>query len=226
VTLKALLFDFDGLIADTEMPVYLSWQALYREYEVELPFKDWLRCIGADFGPDTFDPVANLEAELGRKLDWKTVGPRRRAIEMPLIDRLLPLPGVEELLAPARAAGIRLAVASSSPHAWVDGHLRRLGLFERFDAVICEEDVEKIKPAPDLFLKAAATLGVQPAEAVVLEDSPHGIAAARDAGMFSVAVPNELTRHLDTSQASLRIESLAELPLARLQAALGANHHG
>ncbi len=75
----------------------------------------------------------------------------------------------------------------------MDGHLRRLGLFERFDAVICEEDVEKIKPAPDLFLKAAATLGVAPAEAVGLEDSPHSLAAAASAGMFSVAVPNELT---------------------------------
>jgi HAD superfamily hydrolase (TIGR01509 family) len=224
VTLKALLFDFDGLIADTEMPVYLSWQALYREYEVELPFKDWLRCIGADFGPDTFDPVATLEAELGRTLDWETVGPRRRAIEMHLIERILPLPGVEELIDTARAAGIKLAVASSSPHAWVDGHLRRLGLFERFDAVICEEDVEKIKPAPDLFLKAAATLGVAPAEAVVLEDSPHGLAAAASAGMFSVAVPNELTRHLDTSQANLRVATLGDLSLERLQAAMTANH--
>ncbi len=207
------------------MPVYLSWQALYREYEVELPFQDWLRCIGADFGPDTFDPVATLEAELGRSLDWETIEPHRRAIEMHLIERILPLPGVEELIDTARAAGIRLAVASSSPHSWVDRQLSRLGLFERFDAVICSEDVERIKPAPDLFLKAATTLGVQPAEAVVLEDSPHGITAARDAGMFSVAVPNELTRHLDTSQANLRVGSLAELSLARLQAAFGSNHH-
>ena len=98
-----------------------------------------------------------------------------------------------------------------------------MGLLTAFDTVVCADDVPRVKPAPDLFLKAAERLNVQPAEAAVLEDSPHGLTAARTAGIFCVAVPNTLTRHQDTSHANLRVESMADLTLAGLQAAFAAN---
>lgn len=225
MTLKALIFDFDGLIADTEMSVYLSWQELYRAYGHELPLAEWLRCIGSDYGPDTFDPFKALEAFTGGPIDWEVVNAERRTREAALNASLTPLPGVEALIAQARAAGLKLGVGSSSSHKWVDTHLRHLGLWDRFDTVVCSDDVTQVKPAPDLFLKVAERLGVQPGEVVVLEDSPHGLTAARTAGIFCVAVPNTLTRHLDTSHANLHVDSMADLTLAGLQAAFAANGH-
>ncbi len=131
-----------------------------------------------------------------------------------------PMAGVVDLLDDARAHGIRLGIGSSSPHSWVDLHLKRLGLFDRFSVVICEDDVASVKPAPDLFIKAAESLQVAPRNAVVLEDSPHGIVAAGKAGIAGVAVPNELTRHLDFNGAMMRVASIAELSVDILDRAL------
>ncbi len=218
--LQALIFDFDGLIVDTETAVLQSWEALYADHGQALPLEEWLKCIGADYGPDTFDPFAYLEARVNGPLDWEALQARRRARELAILEGMAPLPGVTALLDDAQAHGVRLAIGSSSPHAWVDTHLARLGLLERFEAVICADDVARIKPAPDLFLKAAAALDVPPEGAVVLEDSPHGIQAARTAGIFAVAVPNDLTHRLDFSAASMRVQSLAELSVDLLNRAL------
>ncbi|MBN2472044.1 MAG: HAD family hydrolase [Anaerolineae bacterium] len=218
--LQALIFDFDGLIMDTETPVLQSWQALYADYGQELPVSEWLKCIGAEYGPDTFDPFAYLEARVDGPLDWEALQARRRARELEIVAGLAPLPGVTALLDDAQAHGIRLAIGSSSPHKWVDAHLARLGLLDRFEVVICADDVAQVKPAPDLFLKAAGALDVPVSGAVVLEDSPHGIQAARTAGIFSVAVPNDLTHRLDFSQANMRVQSLAELSVDLLNRAL------
>jgi beta-phosphoglucomutase-like phosphatase (HAD superfamily) len=109
--------------------------------------------------------------------------------------------------------GLKLAVASSSRRAWVEGHLERLGLLSYFQVIRTKEDVALTKPDPALFLRAAEGLGVPPRETIVLEDSQNGVRAARFAGAFTVAVPNALTRHLDLSQANLLLESLGDLPL-------------
>jgi HAD superfamily hydrolase (TIGR01509 family) len=222
--LQAIIFDFDGLIIDTEQSVLASWQGLYREFGHEVPVDQWLKAIGTGYGPHSFDPYQDLEHRLGEALDWDAIKPRRYAAEIAVADTLPPLPGVLALLDDAQAHGVRLAVASSSYHKWVDRHLERLGLRPRFDAVICADDVARIKPFPDLFLKAVEVLGVTAAGTVVLEDSPHGIHAAREAGIFSVAAPNDLTRRLDLSQASMRVQSLAELSVDLLDRALSANH--
>ena len=138
--------------------------------------------------------------------------------------RLQPiLPGVTRLIAEAEAAGVRLAIGSSSDRQWVDGHLRRLGLYDHFDAIICADDVARVKPEPDLFLKAAEAVGAPPKAVIVLEDSPHGAAAARYAGMFCVIVPNKLTRRMNFSAADMLVNSLADVTLADLEAAL-ADH--
>jgi len=129
--------------------------------------------------------------------------------------RSAPRPGAVDWIASARRLGLPLAVASSSPHSWVDGHLTRLGLFGLFDAVICSDDVPpgRTKPNPDLFLRAAEILNVQPGECLVLEDSPNGVRAGRAAGCFVIAVPNPMTALLPFDGQDLRLESLAELSL-------------
>jgi HAD superfamily hydrolase (TIGR01509 family) len=130
------------------------------------------------------------------------------------------LPGVVDILNAARDHRLGLAVASSSPHSWVDSHLSRLGLFDRFDRIICADDVPagRTKPNPDLFLKALDALGARADEAVVFEDSPNGVKAARAAGIFVVAAPNPVTALLEFDGENLRIDSLANLPLPQLMA--------
>lgn len=222
--LEAIIFDFDGLICDTEMPVMQSWQALYREYGLELSIQDWVKCIGTDYSEDTFDPYADLSAQVMQPIDWEVVKPRRYAKELAIVNESPALPGVVALLAEAQANKVKIAVGSSSPHEWVDYHLDRLQLTGYFNTVICADDVARVKPAPDLFRKAAETLQVAPENAVVLEDSPHGVAAAGQLGIFSVAVPNKLTRYLDFNGAGMKVGSIAELSVDLLDRAL-RNHH-
>jgi putative hydrolase of the HAD superfamily len=125
-----------------------------------------------------------------------------------------------DYIADARRLGLRLAVASSSSRAWVLGHLQRLGIEAHWDVVRCREDVARTKPAPDLYLAVIAALGMAPQEALALEDSANGIAAAKDAGLRCVAVPNALTAGMDLGRADARLVSLAETPLESLLALL------
>jgi len=126
------------------------------------------------------------------------------------------LPGVVAALDEARRLGLRLGMASSSSRAWVSGHLTRLGLLDYFEVLRCAEDVEAVKPDPALYRAALEGLGLAPHEAIAIEDSAHGVLAAKRAGLYCVAVPNVVTRGLDFSQADRVLKSLDEVPLAEL----------
>lgn len=215
---SALIFDFDGLIADTETPDYVAWQEIYADYGCPLPLELWALNIGSGH---LFDPYAHLELSLGRSLEREALRARVRGRFSELLGTLAPLPGVLDYLAAAPALGLRVAIASSSPMAWVHGHLGQLGLRERFEVICTADDVARTKPEPDLYLAAARRLGVDPAAAVALEDSPNGVRAAQAAGMRCVAVPNAVTRLMDLSHADLILPSLAELPLTELLTRLG-----
>ena len=213
--IKALIFDFDGLILDTETPELLVWQKVYREHGQELTAQTWGQIVGG-MAASSFEPASHLAALTGNSLD--TAGLKARVHEESLaqIHRQPPLPGVRELIDDARRRGLKLAVASSSPHEWVDGHLTRLGLFSSFDVIKAREDVRHTKPEPDLFLAVLSALAVQPGEAVVLEDSPNGVMAATRAGIYVVAVPNPLTAQLEFDSEDLRLSSLKEVSLPEL----------
>jgi HAD superfamily hydrolase (TIGR01509 family) len=215
--IKALIFDFDGLILDTETPELEAWQAVYHEHGHELSAQTWGQIVGGT-AASTFNPATHLENLSGRKLDHASLHERVRTDSLAIIHRDKPRPGVEAILRAAKSRGLKLAVASSSPHAWVDGHLTRIGLFGFFDAVKCSEDVRHTKPFPDLFLAALEALGVQASEAVVFEDSPNGIIAARRAGIFAVAIPNPLTAQLRFEGENLRLNSFLDMPLDALLA--------
>jgi len=217
--IRALVFDFDGLILETETPAHQSWAEIYREHGHELPMDLWHGYIGSDTG---FDPAGHLAALVGEGLDRPATQARRDARKTELIAALDVMVGVRAYVADAKRLGLRLAVASSSSRAWVLGHLERLGLRAQWDAVRTRDDVARTKPAPDLYLSAVAALGVAPVEAVAFEDSANGIAAAKDAGLLCVAVPNALTAGMDLSRADLRLTSLAETPLERVLAVLSA----
>jgi HAD superfamily hydrolase (TIGR01509 family) len=218
--IHALISDFDGLILDTEGPILRSWQEVYCSFGFELPLDLWATIVGT-YEAD-FDPYRHLEHLHGRPVDWEAIEPRRRARETELILSQPLLPGVAQYLIEAQTMSLKLGLASSSTRDWVAGHLGRLGLLNSFDVIRCKEDVERTKPDPALFLAALRALGLQPGQAIVLEDSLNGILAAKRAGIFAVAVPNPLTRHMDLSAADLLLESLAAMPLeALLRAANG-----
>jgi beta-phosphoglucomutase-like phosphatase (HAD superfamily) len=112
--------------------------------------------------------------------------------------------------------GLKVGLASSSSCSWVNGHLERLGLRNYFDILRASDDVQCTKPDPDLYLAALGALGVRVDQAFAIEDSPNGALAAKRAGLFCVAVPNELTRRLSLDHADLRLESLTDMPFERL----------
>lgn len=214
--IRALVFDFDGLILDTETPEYESWCEVYEKHGGTLSLSVWCQSIGLGAGAIRFDPYADLEAQTGRVLDRAALRVVRRARFAELVAREPVRPGVREYLNDARRLGYACAVASSSDCAWVTGHLARMGLDNYFAAVCCADHVQHTKPHPELYFAALHALGARPQEAVAFEDSPNGIAAAKAAGLFCVAVPNSLTRNLDLGAANCRLDSLADVPLSVL----------
>ena len=211
--IRAIVFDFDGLILDTEEPVYRSWLEVYQAHGEELPFDRWVQIVGST--TTGFHPQHHLEERLGRPLP-KEVLDRRigRRTEMILANELLP--GVVQRLDEARDRGLRLGVASSSTSEWVRGHLARLGILERFDCLRCRDDVAHAKPEPDLYLAVLECLGVEAEDAIAIEDSPNGVTAAKRAGLRCVATPNSITARLDLTHADVTFTSLADVTLVEL----------
>ncbi len=218
--IKALIFDFDGLILDTESPVYQSWQEIYQSYGCSLSLSKWLTCIGT---ADAFDPCANLEDQLQVSVNRDVIHEIRRERVSELMEAQSILPGVRDRISEAEKLGLKLAVASSSPRSWVVDHLSRFELETHFSTIKCAEDVENVKPDPALFLESLEDLNVGRQEAVVLEDSLNGVVAAKRAGIFCVAVPNALTQYLSLDLADLKVSSLAELSIKRLANELKSN---
>jgi HAD superfamily hydrolase (TIGR01509 family) len=222
--IQAIIFDFDGLILDTEVPEFQFWREIYQAYGCELPLTIWAAAIGTSL--DVFDAHTHLEAQLGRLLDREQIREQRRQRCAELLKAQPILPGVESYIADAKRLGMSLGVASSSSREWVVGHLTRLGLSASFDCIKCSDDVPRVKPDPVLYQAVLEALGLRADEAIALEDSPNGIAAAKRAGLFCIAVPNLLTCQLPLGQADLQLRSLAELPLQQLLEQLQQNSGG
>jgi len=215
--IKAIVFDFDGLILDTEGPEFQSWQEIYQAHGCALTLEKWAECIGT---ADAFDPYDLLEERLDRPIDRAAIRARHRARQAELMAGQAVLPGVERTIHEAQAMGLKLGIASSSTREWVTGYLDRFGLRGHFSSLKCADDVALTKPDPALYVLSVQALGVAAHEAVALEDSPNGVLAAKRAGLFCVAVPNALTRQLTFDGADVQLNSLADLPLEALLARL------
>lgn len=213
--IQALVFDFDGLILETEEPVYLSWLELYQQFGCQLSFEEWGSIIGTAHGE--FNPRKNLERCTGMIIPKDALEMRLQRETELIIGRPI-LPGVTQYLEDAKQKGLKVGLASSSTCNWVTNHLKRLGLFEYFQVIRASDDVKQTKPDPELYLSACAGLGVPANQAIAFEDSPNGVAAAKNAGMYCVAVPNVLTRRLALEQADLRLSTLEEMRLDSLLA--------
>ena len=214
--LKGLIFDFDGLIVDTEWPAFKGLQTVYARYGMGLHESTFGKIVGTHSHAEfhEYHTLANsLPAGTLAEDDFYAM---YQAEKTSLYKHMVVLPGVREMIDQAKENGLKLAIASSSPAVWVNRFLAQFGLTGLFDQVITQDLVEHVKPEPDLFLLAQEKLGLAKDEVVIFEDSNNGVIAANRAGIHVVLIPNPVTRHLDIRGESLRVSSMAELTLDQL----------
>ena len=212
--IDTLIFDFDGVIIDTETPTYAAWQEVFQSFGQSVDRAFWSGIIGG--GEKRLDTMAHLESIVGPLPDREAIRRRKRERESALIARSPVLPGVLDHLDDARRLGLKVGVASSSSREWVEGYLAERGLLEYFGAVVTRDDVHRVKPDPALYLTAVERVGAEPVSAFAIEDSLNGVTAAKRAGLLCIAVPNEMTGDMDFDQADVLLGSLAEMSLEEL----------
>lgn len=211
---KAIIFDYDGTIVDTERVVYACWREVFREHRQDLPLSEWAEVVGA--ASDAVDPFEMLESKLGRAVDREALDEFRRRMQEEMLAREPLRPGIENLVLEGKRRGVRLGVASNSPEIWVRRGLLSFNIADHFEAVCTPDDGVSPKPSPALYLLAAERLGVPPAQAIAIEDSPHGAAAALAAGLVCVVVPGELTQEHTFPPGCIRLQSLEGIGVDRL----------
>ncbi len=209
-----IIFDFDGVLVDTEWAIYQSWVQLYAREGQEISIATYSPCLGA--GYSHWNPAEHLEKLTGKKYDWEVETPARQAVLEADLARSGLMDGAAELLDWCDEQGIKLTVASSSSRRWVQGWLEHLGIYHRFAGVFTRTDGYAVKPNPALFLAAQECLGLPKEECLIVEDSENGTISAQNAGIPCVAIPNRMTESSDFSRAQFRLPSLRAL-LSELQ---------
>lgn len=189
---KAIIFDFDGTIIDTESAWYQGFITFLKEaYNYDITLQEFLTLVGTS--NENF--VHAMNAKHAKTISVETFNQEVYKIVGETADTLQPLPGVLNILQLSKNAGVPVAIASSSKRDHIVHHVRRLGLESYFDHIVCADDVAAIKPSPDLFNLALEKLGVAASEALIFEDSNHGLSAGNAATIDVVLVPNALTKH-------------------------------
>lgn len=212
--LQGILFDFDGLILDTETPIFQAWKEKFKEHGKELLLVEWAEILGKS--TDHLGPIEVFLNEFPEESKRAEITQEVKQTELELVHQKRPLPGVEDLIIKAKERGLMLGIVSSSDQDWVHSHLKRLGLMEYFDHTSCADEVEIAKPNPELYNLGLKKTGLAREKVLVLEDSPNGVLAAKRAELFCVAVPNQLTIQLpfdnDGGEPDLVLASLLEFP--------------
>jgi HAD superfamily hydrolase (TIGR01509 family) len=214
MALKGIIFDFDGLIIDTETPCCNSWVELFNQHGFQFTVDDYRKIIGT--GHHFYDPSKHLSQLISGAINPKVILDQNRIRTRQLIESQPMLPGVLEFIVAANQQGLPLAIASSSDREWIEGYLSKLSIREFFQAVCTSNDVQHVKPEPDLFLLALARLGISSSEALIFEDSPNGIKAAKSAGIPCIAIPNGITKGMDLSLATRIVDSFKNLDIQEL----------
>ncbi len=213
--LQGILFDFDGLIVDTESAIYQAWEEIHRELGLELDLGFWSKYVGKSI--EETDPVGELLDSLGDSIDRKEMKKMISQSEEKHVSQTEILPGVQELIIKANTAGLKLGIVSSSDKDWIDLHLERLGLAAYFDATATSDEVPRAKPDPMLYQLGLEKIGLKKEKVIVFEDSPNGVLAAKQAGLFCIAVPNPVTKMLqfdkNGGQPDLVLDSMTDFSL-------------
>lgn len=209
--IKAVIFDFDGLILDTETAWFESYREVLKEdHQFDLKIEDFVQCVGSD---DTV-LFSYLKENLSSSFQVEDIRGRAKNLHTLKIKEAKALAGVEQCLVDAKRKGLQIALATSSTREWVVNHLTNLNLLSYFDYLITQDDVDRIKPAPDLFLKAIEVLEIQPTEGLVFEDSLNGLIAAQKAQLKTIIIPNPVTKALPFENYHLKLSSMAEMSLS------------
>ncbi|WP_226670939.1 HAD family hydrolase [Metabacillus litoralis] len=211
--IKAIIFDFDGLILDTETHEYEVLSEIFKEHDCELPLSIWGKVIGtkSDFSPYTY-----LQEQANKVIDENRIKKQQEERFSKRIHLEKARPGVVDYLIAAKELGLKIGLASSSSYNWVSSHLKRLNLLDEFECIRTSDHVDQVKPDPALYLEAAKCLNVDPKECIAFEDSANGALAAKRAGMKCVIVPNSVTKNLDFCEVDHRLETMAAMKLQEL----------
>jgi putative hydrolase of the HAD superfamily len=209
--IKAVIFDFDGLIVDTETPLYQAYYQVFQEHGVELPVDVWSSFLGTGL-----DPYDYLRERLKAPVHLPPIEAKVQEHHDMLMQKQQLRPGVEAYLRTAKRLRLKIGLASSAQRIWVEGYVRKFHLFHYFDCILTGNNMTKAKPAPDVYQLTLRHLGVSPAQAIAFEDSLHGMNAAKSAGLRCVIVPNPVTQHLSFEGCDLRIDSMADVPLEEI----------
>lgn len=225
--IKAIIFDFDGTIIDTETAWYEALRIAYEEHGVELSLELYSQCIGTDLS--SFDPYEYLVTEKKLPIDLDQFKEHIRQQHSAFMEKEQMRDGVLDWLQKAKASGLKLGLATSSHRPWIDRHAEQLGIGDYFECIRTADNVAKVKPNPELYLQVLEGLGVAPEEAIAIEDSPNGARAAAAAGIKCIVVPNGVTRSLtfDDSELYYLAESLAKIDFdAMINGTLRLAHSG
>jgi putative hydrolase of the HAD superfamily len=210
--IKAIIFDFDGLILDTEGFWYEAYKETLAEYGFDLPLEEFAKCIGTD---DTVF-YKYLSRKIGSKINRDDIEQKAASKHTDMMKSPVAREGVKSYLDEARELGLKIGLASSSSRQWVRGFLKELALLEYFDVLKTKEDVAKVKPDPALYQEAVHALGIDPKETIAFEDSLNGLLAAKAAGLYCAIVPNEVTKQLAFQTHDLHLHSMADLSLVEV----------
>lgn len=212
--LKAIIMDFDGVIVDTEVVWYSIFQEWFqKKYQYYLSIEEFLICVGSD--SNTL--FIKLEKKLGISIDKKSFSEETVSQFIQKTCDLPPKLGVEQFIYSVKQAGLKLALATSSKDPKAKSHLTRLDLIKYFDVIVTADMVEKIKPEPDLFIKALELLSVNNTEALIVEDSLNGLIAGCNANINVLVVPNAVTKYSDFSNYFDIVESLEGIDITTLK---------
>lgn len=207
--IRAVIFDFDGTLVDTETPWYQTLCEIYEEHGSKYTYEMWGRAVGTK-GSDLY---SELERFVGKAVNRSELDSRRRVRHAELMAKSGLRPGALAYLRDAKDRGLKIGLASSSQRSWVDQYLERFGIQDYFCSILTGDDVHHVKPHPELYMKSLELLGVQPNEALSFEDSPNGARAAESANISCVVVPNESTEKLSFGAYRLRLSSMSEMDL-------------
>ncbi|MGE7764198.1 HAD family hydrolase [Peribacillus sp. NPDC096540] len=207
--IKAVIFDFDGLILDTETAWYEAYKETMGFYKSDLPLEHFVKCIGTD----NTELYEFFKEQLGESCNIEEIEAKAKSLYKVKMKTSQAREGVKDYLEEAKKIGYKIALASSSTKEWVTHYLGKLGLLNYFEVIITGDDVDKVKPAPDLYLKAIEALNIHSTEAVAFEDSLNGLQSALHAGLKCVIVPNPVTEALAFENHHLRLQSMMEKKL-------------
>lgn len=206
--IKAILFDMDGVIVDSEPLHFEAHKKALEHFGIEMTLEDYIK-HGVASGDDHI--YEKMSEKSGKTIDKKEISAIKKQFYREIFDEKGKLiPGILEALQDF-SKGYKLALVSSGTMNAIEYVLEKLNIKNYFSLIVCGEDVERVKPFPDLYLKAIELLNIKRENCIAIEDSATGISAAKEAGLKCIAIPNEFTKNQDLSRADIIMENIKEI---------------